>query len=106
MELRNLKKLLVSHSRQDVLGRDIIIIALLLQVMGRGCWLIYVRVWEGWQGVRIIFFFIFNSMFVLVLIVLSWVVHGSCCVCFFVSFRLSLSLIRSVRYYWYIETVL
>ena len=104
MELRNLTKLLVSHSRQDVLGRDMIIIVLLLQVMGRGCWLIYVRAWEGWQGVGIIFFSIFTSVFALVLIVLSWVVHGSC-VCFFVSFRLSLSLIRSVRYYWYIETV-
>ena len=42
-----------------------------------GGWFIYVRVWVGGQGVGIIFCTIFCSVFVLLLIVLSWLVHDS-----------------------------
>ena len=80
----------------------LIIIVLLLQMM-RGWedwgWFIYVRIWVGRQGLGIIFFIFFYSVFVLLLIVLSLLVHDSCCVCFFVPFLLSLSLVPLIMHY-------
>ena len=42
-------------------------------------------------------FSIFSSVLVLLLTVLSWLVHDSCCVCFIVSFCLSLPLVPLIR---------
>ena len=69
-------------------GQDIMVIVLLLQVMGDGkvrAWFIYVRVWVVGQEVGI-FFSIFCSDFVLLLIALSWLVHDSFCCLFHCSF--------------------
>ena len=52
-----------------------------------------------------IIFYLFCSVYVL-LIVLSWVVHDSCCVCFLVHFLLSLSLVPLIRHYECVEIVL
>ena len=59
---------------------------------------IYIRVWVGRHRLSSIFFFC--SDFVLLLIVLSWLVHDSCCVCFLVRFLFSLSLVPVIRPYW------
>ena len=45
------------------------------------------------------FFSIFCSVFALLLIVILWLIHDSCCVCFIVPFLLSLSLFLLVRRY-------
>ena len=50
-------------------------------------------------------FSIFCYVFVLLLIVLLWLMHGSC-VCFFVPFLLSLSLVPLIRCCWCKETLL
>ena len=93
-----------------IYANHVIIIVLLLQMMGgwEGWgWFIYDRVWVEGRGGGYHFFFIF---FVLLLscykIVLSWLVHDSCCICFFVHFLLSLSLVPLIRCYWCIEIVL
>ena len=51
-----------------------------------GAWFIYVRDWVGDQGMDITFFSIFSSVFVLLLIVLSWMVHDSLLGLFHFSF--------------------
>ena len=56
-------------------------------------WFIDVSVWMGGQWVGIIFLSVFCLVFVLLLIVFSWLVHDSCCVYFIVPFFLSLSLV-------------
>ena len=48
----------------------------------------YVRVWVGGPQVGYQIFSMFCSVFVLLLIVLSWLVHD-CCVCFIVPFLLN-----------------
>ena len=68
-----------------------------------GDWFIYVRVWARGQFAGI-FFSLFCSVFVLLLFVLSWLVHGSC-VYFIVPFLLSLSLVLLTRHYWCISKV-
>ena len=76
--------------------RDVMIIVLLLQVTGGLEWLwgwfTYVRVCVGGQWVGIRFVSIFCSVFVLLLIVLSWLVHDSLlhlCHCSFFAFFIS-----------------
>ena len=65
---------------------------------------IYVKVWVGGTGGAFIFF-VFCSVFVLLLIVLScWYMIVSC-VCFTVPFLLSLSLVPLIRCYKCVETV-
>ena len=84
-----------------ICGKDIMIIVLLLPVMGDGKfggWLIDVKVWAGGERVGCHTFSIFCSVFVLLLIVLSWLEHDSC-VCFIVPCLLSLSLVLLIRHY-------
>ena len=54
-----------------------------------------------WQGTESGYhsFSIFCSVFALLVIVLPWLVHGSCCVSCIVSFLLSLSLVPLIRRY-------
>ena len=75
-------------------------IVLLLQMMG--------TLAEGWEGLGFIYvrgqwigiiFSIFFTVFVLLLIFLSWLVHDSFSVCFFVPFLLSLFLVPLIRHY-------
>ena len=79
-----------------ICAKDIMIIVLLIHMMGGDgnvrSWFIYVRVWVGWQGVGVIVF-LFCSVFLLLLILLSCLVDDRCCVCFSVSFLLSLILV-------------
>ena len=79
------------------------IMNMLLQVMGGWeVWVfffIYVRVWVGDRGWVSYFFSIFCSVFVQLLIVLSWLVMIVCCVCFIARFLLSLSLVPLFRHY-------
>ena len=83
-----------------IYARDIMIIVLLLQMMeeweGWGRF-IYVGVWVGEKG-WVSYFSILCYAFVLLLIVLSWLVHDSCCVCFIVSFWLSLPLVPLISH--------
>ena len=86
-------------------AKDIMIIVLLLHMMGEwegwggGEGFIYVRVWLRGQGVGGYDRFSNFSVFLLLLIVLAWVVHDSCCVCFIVSYLLSLCMIPLIRCY-------
>ena len=80
-------------------AKDIMIIVLLLHMMGEWeGWGIYVRVWLKGQGGGYHSFSSF-SVFLLLLIVLAWVVRDSCCVCFIVSYLLSLSMAPLIRCY-------
>ena len=47
----------------------------------------------------------FGFVLVLLLIIISWLVHDSCCVCFLVCFLLSFSLHPLIRHYWCIKIV-
>ena len=51
------------------------------------------------------FFIFYCSVFVLLSIVLSWLVHDNCCVCFVVCFLLSLPVVPLIRHYWCVEIV-
>ena len=52
----------------------------------------------GWTEREVIFFYLL-LFFVLFLIILSWLVHASCSVCFFIQFLLSLTLIPLISHY-------
>ena len=54
--------------------------------------------WGG-QGVGIIFLIIFALVLCCLLVVLSRLLHSNCCVCFFVHFLLSLTLVCLIRCY-------
>ena len=53
----------------------------------------------GSRGVIIILFLLFVVFCLLLLIVLSWLVHDSCCACYFAVILLSLSLFSLIRHY-------
>ena len=74
-----------------ICAKDVIIIGLLLQMISGGKvggWFVYVWVWVGEQGARIIFFWCFWAVVNCFFMTGAW-----CCVCFFVPFLLSLCLV-------------
>ena len=74
-ELNRTSFLILSHPLHcAICAKDIMVTVLFLQVMGDGKvggWFIYVRVWVGGEGCEYHIFYIFCSVFALLLIVLS-----------------------------------
>ena len=70
-------------------------------------WLIHMTVWVGWQGLGIISFFTCTFVFwcLIYCLFFNWVEHDSYCVCFFVYYLFSLSLVPWTKSYWGIEIV-
>ena len=67
-----------------ICAKDIMIIVLLKMMGGMGRLGVVYLCWglRGGIGCRYHIFSIFCSVFVLLLIVLSWLVHDNCCLCF------------------------